>query len=325
MDPVGHAHGHLPDGSLSNGHLRDEDLPAFAEGLGLPGLFDVHVHAMHPKVLAKVWAYFDAAGPLLGRPWPITYRWDDPARAAHLRMMGVRRWSALSYAHKPGVAGFMNDWNVQFAAAYPDSLWSATFYPEPGVGGYVGESIAAGVEIFKAHVQVGDFPANHPLLEPVWAQLAESGVPVVLHAGSGPAPGTYTGVEGVADVLSRHPEVPLIIAHLGMPEIAGFVDLAERYEHVKLDTTMVFVDFFPESRPEALEPGLLDRIAALGDHILFGTDFPNIPYRYAHQVEALVRAGFDDDWLRRVLWHNGHELFGPGRGSAEGATGGGPA
>ena len=70
--------------------MRDEQLPALAAGLGIPGLFDVHVHFMPPPILAKVWAYFDSAGPLLGRAWPITYRGSDEERVEQLRARGVK-------------------------------------------------------------------------------------------------------------------------------------------------------------------------------------------------------------------------------------------
>ena len=286
--------------------LEDADLPAYAAGLGIPGIVDVHTHFMPPAILAKVWAYFDSAGPLLGRPWPVTYRGSDEDRVAQLRAMGVKRFSALSYAHKPGIAGFMNDWTAEFAASTPDALHSATFYPEPDAATYVPKLIADGVELFKAHVQVGDFAPNDPLLEPVWGALAESGTPIVLHAGSGPAPGAHTGPANVADVLSRHPDLALIIAHLGMPEISEFLDLAEGYPNVRLDTTMAFVDFWGLPVPD----GVVPRLADLQDKILFGTDFPNIPYAYAHPVAVLERLDLGDDWLRAVLWHNGAELFG---------------
>lgn len=286
--------------------LQDADLPGLAADLGIPGLVDVHTHFMAPQVMAKVWAYFDAAGPLLGRPWPITYRWSDEERVAHLRSMGVKAFSALSYAHRPGVAGFMNDWTLAFADRTPGALRSATFYPEPEAATYVPQLVADGVDVFKVHVQVGDFAPDDPLLEPVWAALADSGTPIVLHAGSGPAPGDHTGPAGVADVLSRHPDLALVIAHLGMPEIDEFLDLAERYPNVRLDTTMVFVDFWGLPVPAALPT----RLAQLQDRILFGTDFPNIPYAYAHQVEVLLRLDLGDDWMRSVLWHNGARLFG---------------
>ncbi|MET0446944.1 MAG: amidohydrolase family protein [Aeromicrobium sp.] len=291
---------------LRDAELHDEAVPGVIAELGLPGIVDVHTHFMAPQILAKVWAYFDAAGPMLGRAWPITYRWSDEDRVAHLRSMGVRKFSALSYAHKPGIAGFMNDWTLDFASRTPDALRSATFYPEPEVATYVPQLVADGVEVFKVHVQVGDFAPNDPLLEPVWGALAESGTPIVLHAGSGPAPGHHTGPAGVADVLSRHPDLALVIAHLGMPEFGEFLDLADRFDNVRLDTTMAFVDFWEQPVPEGIEPRLL----ALQDKILFGTDFPNIPYEYAHQIEVLRRLDLGDDWMRSVLWGNGATLFG---------------
>ncbi|MBC7633848.1 amidohydrolase family protein [Aeromicrobium sp.] len=290
------------DGSTPS---RDEDLPAYVAQLGLPGIVDVHTHFMAPQITAKVRAYFDSAGPLLGREWPIRYRGTDDENVEHLRSVGVTKFSALSYAHKPGIAPFMNDWTLDFASRTPGALRSATFYPEPEAQTYVPALIAAGVEVFKVHVQVGDFAPNDPLLEPVWGALADSGTPIVLHAGSGPSPGAHTGPDAVADVLSRHPDLALVIAHLGMPEFAEFLDLADQYQHVRLDTTMAFVDFWGLPVPD----GILPRLRGMQDKILFGTDFPNIPYAYAHQVEALERLDLGDDWMRSVLWHNGAELF----------------
>jgi len=286
--------------------MLDTDVPAYLESLGLPGIVDAHVHFMEPSILQKVWAYFDAAGPKLGRAWPITYRGTDEERVEQLRALGVKKFSALSYAHRPGVAGFMNDWTRGFAERTPDALWSATFYPEPEAGDYVEQLVADGVEVFKAHVQVGDFAPEDPLLDPVWSVLQESGTPIVLHAGSGPAPGSHTGPRGVETVLERFPRLALIIAHLGMPEIDEFLTLGERYENVRLDTTMAFVDFFGPLVPD----GVPERLLVLKDKILFGTDFPNIPYQYAHQIEVLDRLDLGEDWMRAVLWHNGARLFG---------------
>ena len=137
--------------------LTDVEVPAWAERLGIPGLYDVHVHFLPAKIMAKVWEQFDTAGPLIGRPWPITYRGSDDERVAQLRALGVRRFSALSYAHKPGIAGFLNDWARDFAQRVPECLHSATFYPEPSAADYVADGIDEGVEIFTIHVQVGNF------------------------------------------------------------------------------------------------------------------------------------------------------------------------
>ena len=44
--------------------------------------------------------------------------------------------------------------------------------------------------------------------------------------------------------------------------------------------------------------------------MLLGSDFPSIPYPYAHQLEALHRLDLGEEWLRAVLWGNGARLFG---------------
>ncbi len=285
------------------------DPVAFAAELGLPGLFDVHTHFLPPRVMAKVREQFDTAGPLIGRPWPLHYRGDDEALVETLRGFGVRRFSALAYAHRPGMAEFLNDWAFAFADRTPGCLRSATFYPEPEAPLYAAERIAAGAEIFKIHVQVGAFDVRDPLLADVWGVLEDSGTPVVIHAGSGPVGTAFTGPGPVADLLARHPRLALVIAHLGAPEYAEFVALAEAYERVCVDTTMVFTDFFDElgaGFPRGLVPRLLD----LQPKVLLGSDFPNIPYAYDSQLRGLTGLELGDDWLRAVCWENGERIFG---------------
>ncbi|MEV4138079.1 amidohydrolase family protein [Dactylosporangium sp. NPDC049742] len=279
----------------------DAEVPAFWQALGLPGLFDVHTHFLPERMMRKVWAHFDAGGPLVGRPWPIRYRGSDAERAGHLREMGVRHFTALAYAHRPDMAADLNAWTLGFAARTPGCVPSATFYPEPGAAGIVDAALDGGARIFKVHLQVGGYDPNDPLLEPVWGRLAETGTPVVVHAGSGPVANGYTGPGPFGEVLRRHPSLVAVIAHFGAPEYEGFLDLADRYANVMLDTTMVFTTFFPGFPPE-----LLPRVEELGlaGRVLLGSDYPNIPHPYAHQLDSLRRLGFGDDWLRAVCWGN---------------------
>ncbi|MCM2412845.1 amidohydrolase family protein [Streptomyces sp. RKAG290] len=292
---------------MSEGADGRDDVARFRERLGLPGLIDVHTHFMPEQVLRKVWAYFDSVGPLTGMEWPIAYRHDEDERLALLRSFGVLRFTSMLYPHKAGMAAWLNGWADDFARRVPDCLHTATFFPEEGVEGYVTEAVEAGARVFKSHLQVGAYDPNDPLLEPVWGLLAEAGVPVVMHCGSGPAPGKHTGPGPVGALLARHPRLPLIVAHMGMPEYAEFLTLAESYPQVRLDTTMAFTDFTEEFTPfPVAERG---RLAALGDRILLGTDFPNIPYPYAHQLHSLERLELGDDWLRAVCHDNAKLLF----------------
>lgn len=287
--------------------LADGDVAAYWQQLGLPGVIDVHVHFMPDRVMEKVWAYFDTAGPLTGREWPITYRWSEPDRLAHLRGIGVRAFPSLVYAHKPDMAAWLNGWAQDFAQAHDDVLATATMYPEPTTTAYVDAALRNGTRLFKVHVQVGNFDPRDLLLDEAWGMLADAGMPVVVHAGSGPARGAFTGPAPIGEVLARHPSLVMIIAHMGMPEHRHFLGFAEQYDNVRVDTAMCFTDF---TESDFLAERLAPRLRGLQDKVLFGTDFPNIPYAYAHQIEALARLGIGDDWMRAVCWENAVALFG---------------
>jgi hypothetical protein len=303
---------------------EDATVPQVWQRLGLPGLVDVHTHVLPPRMQRRVWAHFDEVGPLIGRAWPIRYRWPQDDRLAHLRALGVRHFTALSYAHRPGMAADLTAWSLALAESTEGCLPSATFFPEPGVLQQVRSALERGAQVFKVHVQVGGFDLRDEQLDAVWGLLAEAGTPVVIHAGSGPVPrGGLTGPAPLAGVLRRHPALVAVVAHLGAPEYEGFLGLAEAYERVHLDTTMAFTDFFEQSAPFPRD--LLPRLSQLQHKVLLGSDFPNIPYPYAHQLEALERLGLGDAWLADVLWHNGSRLLEIGvRLGAGGADGGEP-
>src|SRR5947209_5378143 len=148
------------------GRMRDDDLPAFLADLGVPGLFDTHVHFMPDRMQAAVWAHFDELDP----PWPIIYRLPEDERLALLR--------------RPGVAP-------------------------------------------------------------------------------------------VRRLLERHPGLRLIVAHLGIPHTAEFLDLAAGHPELRLDTAMALTG---SARIGGAPPAWLgDRLAGLPGQVLFGSDFASIP------------------------------------------------
>jgi hypothetical protein len=271
------------------GNSERAEVAAFRRSLGLEHLVDVHTHFMPERVLAKVWAYFDGGGPLVGQPWPVKYRQQEEQRLEVLRSFGVRAFTSMIYPHKPDMARWLNDWAADFAAED------------------VSRALEQGARVFKSHLQVGGYDPNDPLLDKVWGLLAETGVPVVTHCGSGPTPGAFTGPGPIAALLARHPRLRLIVAHLGMPEYEEFIALAERYDRVMLDTTMVFTEFVEAAVP--FPRSALPRLADLGDRVLLGTDFPNIPYTYAYALSVLEQTGLGTAWLRAVCHDNAARLF----------------
>lgn len=288
--------------------LADADVASVWQGLGLPGLADIHVHFLPEAMLAKVWSYFDEAERHYGMAWPVTYRTSDVERIATLTALGVRRFPTLAYPHKPGMAAWLNDWCDDFADRHPQAIRSATFYAEPEAPDYVRTALDRGARVFKVHLQVGDFDPTDRLIDKVWGMLSDARVPVVIHCGSGPLPGRHTGPGPIGEVLARHPQLTAVIAHAGAPEYREHLALAERYPHTRLDTTMIGTPFMQRFAPIPVD--VLDRYRALPHKIVLGTDFPNIPYSYACQIQSLLDWQFGDDWLRQVLWFNGAGLMG---------------
>lgn len=274
---------------------------------GIPALIDIHTHFMPEPVMRKVWGYFAAAGPLVGRRWPIAYQGSEEERLAAIRSFGVRRFSSLCYPHKPEMAQWLNEWSAGFADAHPDCLRSATFFPEPVAGEYVRTAIADGVQVVKAHVQVGGYDVHDPLLDDVWAALERSGTPVILHGGDGPVPGRHTGAAPMRRLMERFPDLTMVAAHMGMPDYHEFLDLALEFPRVYLDTTMAFTAFTEETMPFPTER--LADLETLGDRILLGTDFPNIPYPYVDALDAIFALGMSPQWERKVLHDNAAALL----------------
>jgi hypothetical protein len=311
--------------TVADGAPAVVDLAALVDDLGIPGLADIHVHFLPERVLRKVWAVFDDAERHYGQPWPIAYRHDEAERLAVLRGLGVLRFTSLVYAHKPGMSAWLNDWALDFAARTPGCTATGTFFPEPEAAGYVEQALARGVRVFKLHVQVGGYDPRDPLLAPAWAQCEQAGAVLVVHCASGPVPGRFTGPGPIGEVLARHPRLRLVVAHLGLPEYAEFAALARRYEHVALDTTMAGTDFVERLAP--FDPALRPEVRALAraGKVVLGSDFPNIPYRYEHQVAVLPRLGIEDaDDLAQVLWHTGDRLLSDRSGEASGQAAGLP-
>src|SRR6476469_3964274 len=108
--------------------VDDDDVPRYWRELGLPGLVDVHVHFLPDRVQAKVWQFFEDAHQHYGTAWPVRYALPVDERLALLDRLGVRAFPTLPYPHRPGMAAWLNDWSMEFAATDPRILQSATFY-----------------------------------------------------------------------------------------------------------------------------------------------------------------------------------------------------
>ena len=248
--------------------------------LGVRALVDAHTHWFPDNVNAKIWAYFD------DNYWPLTYRGSTESRLEWMRRNGVRRFTALTYAHRAGMAAWLNEWTAEFASRVPEAIACGTFYPEAGAGADVRRCIEEyGFRGFKLHLRVGDFDPSQAELYPAFEQIEAAGLPVVIHCGSAPEPGAHTTPAVIKRLLLRFPRLKIVIAHMGAAEFETYLALAESHAGVYLDTTMVFVGF---QACDPYPPRLIARLKAVAHKVLYGSDFPTIPYPLSHAVRGIL-------------------------------------
>ncbi|MCA9573579.1 MAG: amidohydrolase family protein, partial [Myxococcales bacterium] len=113
----------------------------------------------------------------------------------------------------------------------------------------------------------------------------------------------------VGRALRDHPRLRMCVPHLGADEFPAYADLLRRHDNLWLDTTMVLADYLPGEVP-------WDLVRARPERILYGTDFPNLPYAWDRELRALAGAGLPDAALEAILGGNARALFGIDRGPA---------
>lgn len=262
-------------------------------------LVDAHCHIMPDRLMAAIRRFFDEHMGWGRLAYPGASK-EDVVRAE--REAGAARFWALPYAHKAGVAGAVNEWMASEVAPIPGALAAATFHPDDAeLPALVARAFdGLGLRIAKLHCSVGGFEADDPRLGPLWDVAAARGIPVVVHAGHHVNGRTAAHeLEPIERVARAHPQLRLVIAHAGLPDIAAALDLLERHPAVLADLT---------SAHEWRYPMPVARLEALHERLLFGSDCPNTTSTIAESAAGLRRLGLGERAERAILGENARRL-----------------
>lgn len=283
--------------------LGDEERGALPHSL--PPVVDAHVHLFPDRVFEAIWRWFTQYG------WPIRYQLRTPEVIDFLLQRGVRKLVALHYAHKPGMARGLNRFIAEVAAQYPQVIGMGTVLPgEPDAKAIVEEAFALGLHGIKLHCHVQRLSPDDPSLHELYEVCAKANKPVVIHAGREPRSEAYPvdpyqlcSADRVERVLKDHPTLKLCVPHLGADEFDAYERLLERHDSLWLDTTMMLAEYFPFSTPVRL-------LSARPERILYGTDFPNLPYAWDRELYRLLKLVPDEGRLAMMLGQNALALLG---------------
>lgn len=271
------------------------------EEYDIPYIIDIHSHFFLEVVMKLIWKWFDSV------KWGISYRLNAEESLEFLDKNQIRFYTTLNYAHKPKMAEWLNEWTYSNFNKWKGAIPFGTFYPEEDVFEYVKKAVEVyGFKGFKLHCEVAKLNLNRIELAETFYYLQEKSLPIVIHSGHAPLPGEFTGIHYFAEFMEKFPDLNVIVAHMGAYEIYEYSRLLSIYPKMKLDTTMVFVDFLATGEDSQEFLPLLDMYS---EKILFGSDFPNIPYVLSHPIKKLLRANLSRDTKKKIFYENAANLF----------------
>jgi len=259
---------------------------------------DCHVHLMPERLTGAIREVLVAE---LG--WSYDHPIDRAGMEDALAAAGIDRYLALPYAHKAGMAADLNAWVIEQAGNSGMAVPFATVHGEDDVGAVVEKAFEAGARGLKFQCPVQDCGPADPRLDPAFELCAAYDRPVLFHAGTAPDYEDHpaVGFEKFEEFVESYPDVRACSAHLGAYEHEAFVALAREEDSVYLDTTMAMSPRTPEYMD--FDPGVIDdaTVEAISDSLMYGTDYPNLPYDYADERTGVLGRELSDEALADIF------------------------
>ena len=168
-----------------------------------------------------------------------------------------------------------------------------------------------GVRGLKLHPSLQGFAPNDPVYYPLYAAMQETGTVVLFHTGQTGIGAGLPGGRGIKlrysdpmlidDVAADFPELPIVLAHPGVPWADAAISIATHKANVYIDLSGWLPKYFP--------PQLIRQAGTLLKHkVLFGSDFPVLtPDRW---MASFADLPIKDDVTPLILKENAVRLLG---------------
>jgi predicted TIM-barrel fold metal-dependent hydrolase len=308
---------------LSEYLAEREPLPAYYRDR------DARIGKMDEQDLERIWLL-----PSLGMGIEEGLQYDVPAAAV---------------AFKAFNRSLLDDWGYN----YLDRIYTAPYLAFGDVGAAVAEvehGLANGARLFvvrpgAVYTEDGWLSPGNAKFDPIWARLAEAGVPLIPHVAEVGGVGLEKYTEHRGNIIGGvAPPLEIAVGHdraIGNYLGALVCDkLFERFPTMKVASVENGAEFLPLllaglNRAGFQRPGyfasdpvrqfkehiwvapfweddLLEVVGFLGaDHVLFGSDYPH-PEGLAEprQYEKVVAELDDDESFRKIMWGNTAALTG---------------
>lgn len=272
---------------------------------GLPAVIDAHVHIFPNSIFSAIWKWFDK------HAWHIRYKMSSFQIIEFLLSHGISHVVALQYAHKPGIAQQLNKHMSKVGEKFGSQMTGmATVLPgEINAGGVLQEAFDAGLGGLKLHAHVQCFDMSNEYMNQLYDCCQINKKPIVMHVGREPKSSAYScdpyqlcSAEKLERVLVDFPKLKICVPHMGFDESDKYRTMIEKHDNLWLDTTMLISDYFPLSERIPLSRYRPDRI-------MYGSDFPNIPYEWDRELKILATASVSYETLKKITHKNAADFF----------------
>jgi uncharacterized protein len=273
---------------------------------GLLDVIDAHVHIFPRSIFSAIWKWFDENG------WHIRYQMTSSEVFEFLLSHGIRHIIAFQYAHKPGIATMLNTYMAEQCSMFSGRVTGmATVFPgEENAEALLREAFDLGLGGLKLHAHVQCFNMNGDPMHCLYECCRTNKKPMVLHVGREPKSSAYRcdpyqlcSADKLERIVKDFPDLKICVPHLGFDEILPYKKMIEKYDNLWLDTTMAIAGYFQIA-------GAIELGCYRSDRIMYGSDFPNIPYAWDRELKILKTMGLSNDLLDRILHKNAAEFFG---------------
>ncbi|MGQ9652584.1 MAG: amidohydrolase family protein [Thermodesulfobacteriota bacterium] len=270
-------------------------------------IIDAHVHLFPPGLDEAVRRWFDE------HAWSFKYRGRGEDLVSHLFQEGVSGAVLMSYSHRPGIAEGLNEFTASVVQRFPNTAGMAALHPEDRSPRGILEKALRALDLrgVKLHCHVLKIAPDDPVMFPVYEAVLEHDAILTIHAGREPAAEAYgtdvraiCGARRMEKVLRRYPDMKVIVPHMGIDETDVFFSLLDEFQNLYLDSTMILAGYFDISLPDK------EKIIRYADRILYGSDYPHIPYEMDREVKALLSLELGEEATRKILCDNAARLFG---------------
>ena len=268
-------------------------------------IIDSHVHLFPDKLFDAIWRWFDKFA------WEVRYKLYTAACIDQLKNSGIDMAVIYNYAHKPDLSESLNKWSYELKQHHDDLIVFGTSHPDDA---NLKQSLNKALKTYdlsgiKLHSHVIGRSPDHESYFPIYEQICKHNKILTIHAGTGPSLAGYaaltkeiSGVDKIYGFMKRFPGMTCIVPHFGAEEFDEFFDLMSEFKNLWTDNTMALSGYF-EKIPR------VDSIIKYQDRILYGSDFPNIPYDMMTEINNIKALNLGKETEDKIFYKNAKRLF----------------